>query len=93
MSNLKPAALEPFTRMTANDRDHVLMELGKRLQYMSIVSLAVRDSHWRKIKRLAETIERDHETLSTDTEKSAMVVYQALDLLTKMDSGMTATRH
>ena len=94
MLNLKPEPSRQFSRMTVAQRDHVLLELGKSLHYLSLVSRAVEAPHWKKMERLGNRIDREHEKLATDySDRSAGIVYQALDLLAEMEDEFSDTRH
>lgn len=94
MPNLKPEPSRQFSKMTVAQRDHVLLELGKSLHYLSLVYRAVEAPYWKKMEKLGNRIDREHEKLAADySDRSARIVYQALDLLAEMEDEFSDTRH
>lgn len=94
MPNLKLEPSRQFSKMTVAQRDHVLLELGKTLHYLSLVSRAVEAPHWKKMEALGNRIDRDHQKLAADySDKSAKVVYRALDMLAEIEEDFSKTRH
>lgn len=58
------------------------MEISKSLHFTALVSRSTKRRHWKRLERLAEKIDREHEKIAADySDGSAKIVYQALDLL------------
>jgi hypothetical protein len=73
---------KPFSVLTVHQRDMVLQEISKSLQFTALASRAAKDRRWKRLEALGQKIEREHEALAADySDASAEIVYQALDLL------------
>ena len=85
---------EPFSRLSAAERDQVFLEISKSLHFMASVSSAMNNGRSDELEQLGNRIDRDREQLAADySDESSEIVYRALELLGAVDVGLSGTMH
>lgn len=82
-----------FSQMDVSERDTVLQELSKSLRFKAMASRAVSYPRWKDMKALGERIERDHRAIAADLDGAAVMVIEAVRLMSEVEREFSETRH
>ncbi|KAA0690212.1 hypothetical protein DTW90_30020 [Neorhizobium sp. P12A] len=79
---IEAAGPKPVSVLTVHQRDQVLLEIRKSVQFSALASKAAKDRRSKPLEAFREKVAREHEAPAAGYfDASAELVYRALDLL------------